>query len=114
MTALLSPALESATAGLPTQTTRVDQLPARCPTCAGSYFWWGIGLFVATVAIVLTFSSAYETIVNPGLARYCRGGGYPNVWRQAGKPAWATDARLAALCAVTEWIRDETGIGLDE
>ena len=37
MTVLLSPALEPA-AGLPTQTTRVDQLPARCPTCAGPYY----------------------------------------------------------------------------
>ncbi len=64
----------------------------------------------------IVLMDAHATVTNATLAKFCAGEAYPNTWRglPGMRPAWATEARLEALCAVTAWLREDLGIALED
>lgn len=75
----------------------------------------------ATAGALLLFGylvalEAHTTVTNATLAKFCVGQAYPNTWRGLPnqRPAWVTEARLDALCAVTAWLREDLGLALED
>jgi hypothetical protein len=71
--------------------------------------WTALGLLSAAFLAVVLVCNVHAAATDARLVRYCAGGFVGRTWQGAPPPWAATDARRAAVCATTAWLREEFG-----